>query len=449
MSFSDFWQSPIFHFNGHDILAGQLISVGLGILLLYILWFYARKKWLGLFFDYEQTSEKDQRVIRRLVAINFVLISVLIIVLGLGLDVSLSRIENSLLARLSVSRLIEAVLIYYMARLIDEMLSGLLTHRYQQKRQQQIQDGIYKYQGRGASVKVGRIVQPIVYLLAASFIVQELNILPQGIPVPWLKDKPLELNTILIAVLILFVTRLAIWILTELVFYPIYKQRNINSGSQYAMNKLLTYFLFVLATVATLQYVGINLTVLLGGAAALLVGIGLGLQQTFNDLICGIILLFERTVEVGDIVNMNGLVGTVKKIGIRTSLVETRDSVSVIVPNSKLVGENVINWSHFDAKARFQISIGVAYGSDTEEVRDILLEIAGEHPKVLKRPIPEVQFVNFGDSSLDFILLFWSRELIPIETVKSELRFAIDKRFRAANISIPFPQRDIWIKKEE
>ena len=450
MSFSDYWQQVVFQIGAHDITFVRVFSVAIGLVVLYILWYFARKKWLPAFFKFEKTHDENQKSIRRLVLACVILLAGLVAILGLGIDFPLSTTKANLLSRLRFSALIQVGLIYYIARLVDKMLSSLLIHRYQERRQQQIEEGIYKYQGRGSKVNVGRIVRPIVYLLAATFIVQELNILPDGLHLPWRPDPndTVQINTILSAILLLLFTRLFIWILTEIVLFPYYRKKKINTGSQYAINKLLTYLIFVMAIMATLQYLEVNLTVLFGGAAALLVGVGLGLQQTFNDLISGIILLFERTVEVGDIVDMDGLVGTVKKIGVRTSLVETRDSVSVIVPNSKLVGDNVVNWSHFDDRARFKISVGVAYGSDTELVKTILLDVAAKQKSVLRRPLSEIRFVNFGDSSLDFELLFWTRELIEIETTKSDLRFAIDIRFREENIAIPFPQRDVWMRKE-
>ena len=450
MSFSDYWQQVIFQIGQNDITTGQIISVGTALVMLYVLWFFTRKKWLPAYFSFEKTIPEHQKMIRRLVFVCVILITGLIGILGLKIDFPLSTMKDNILSHIRFSVLIQVGLIYYIARLVDKMLSSLLTHRYQQRRQQLIEEGVYRYQGRGGQVNVGRIVRPIVYLLAATFILQELNIAPEGIHLPWMTDPKdsIQINKILSAILLLLFTRLFIWILTEIVLYPYYKKKKINTGSQYAINKLLTYLIFVMAIMAMLQYLEVNLTVLFGGAAALLVGVGLGLQQTFNDLISGIILLFERTVEVGDIVDMRGLVGTVKKIGVRTSLVETRDSVSVIVPNSKLVGDNVVNWSHFDNRARFKINIGVAYGSDTALVKNILLEVVTKHSKVLRRPVPEVWFANFGDSALDFELFFWSRELMGIERVKSDLRFAIDLRFREENISIPFPQRDVWIRKE-
>ena len=154
-------------------------------------------------------------------------------------------------------------------------------------------------------------------------------------------------------------------------------------------------------------------------------------------------------MEVGDVVEVGGLVGTVRRIGLRTSQVQTLDNLTVIVPNSKLVTNTVTNWSHTDYLARFSVKVGVAYGSDTEKVQALLLEVAKEHDKILNFPSPFVRFIDFGDSALSFELFFWSSELVPIENIKSDLRFGIDKKFREHTVEIPFPQRDIWIKKTE
>lgn len=452
MDFSAFWQKQIFELGNQPVVLGRLVVVGLLLVTLYALGYLFRRRLLPRFYTYEKTGEKGQKQISRLITRFLFLAGALILLIGLHLDLTLSPTsEDYSLPPFRISTILKALLIYHLARLVDEMLSGLLTHRYQQRREQQLKEGgIYSALSTASSVKVGGIVQPIVYLLAVLFIIQTFGFHD----VLWQSKAnsngviahTITLSLVLGAILILLITRLGIWVITEIILYPLYQQREINLGSQYAINRLLTYFILMLAILGTLQYIGVNLTVLMGGAAALLVGIGLGLQQTFNDLICGIILLFERTVELGDVVDMNGLVGTVKKIGIRTSLVETFDQVSVIVPNSKLVADNVVNWSHFDTKARFKVMVGVAYGSDTALVKKILLEVADKNSAIVRRPAPSVRFVNFGDSSLDFQLLFWCRDLSRIEDIKSDLRFAIDARFREENITIPFPQRDVWFK---
>ena len=237
--------------------------------------------------------------------------------------------------------------------------------------------------------------------------------------------------------------------MTQLILFTYYKKNKVNVGSQYAINQLMKYVLYIFAILMAMESLGIQMTIFLGGAAALLVGVGLGLQQTFNDLISGIILLFERSIEVGNVIELTGgMVGTVRRIGLRTSAVEMRENITVVVPNSKLITENVINWSHTDDKARFIVQVGVAYGTDTKLVKELLLKVARDNVYVLSSPGPGVRFTNFGDSSLDFHLIFWSRNFLVIEDIKSDLRFEINEVFLENKISIPFPQRDVWIKKD-
>ena len=226
------------------------------------------------------------------------------------------------------------------------------------------------------------------------------------------------------------------------------KRKSIDIGRLYAFRQFLSYIIYTLALLMAIEAVGIKLSVLWGGAAALLVGVGLGLQQTFNDLVSGIILLIEGSVEVDDIININGLIGKVKSIKIRTTQVETRDGVSILIPNSRLVGENAINWSHTPGPLRFQVDIGVAYSSDPVKVTALLLEAASKHDSVMKLPAPKVQFKNFGNSALIFELHFYSKEYMKIEFVKSDIRYQIFRIFTENNIEIPFPQHDIWLRNE-
>ena len=198
-----------------------------------------------------------------------------------------------------------------------------------------------------------------------------------------------------------------------------------------------------------LQAIGVQPTALVAGGAALLVGIGLGLQQTFNDLISGVILLIDGTVEVGDVIKVDGLIGTVQKITIRTTHIQTRDTVIQIIPNSKLVNENVINWSHNRVPTRFQVNVGVSYASDINLVTSLILQAANDLPKILKKPAPSVQFIDFGNSSLDFQLHFYSNEYLKIEYLKSDVRYKIMELFRDNGIEIPFPQQDLWIRNLE
>lgn len=185
---------------------------------------------------------------------------------------------------------------------------------------------------------------------------------------------------------------------------------------------------------------------MLAGSAALLVGLGFGIQQIFNDLVSGIILLFEGNLKVGEIIQLeNDIVGKVTMIGLRTSKIRTRDDITMIIPNSKFISDKVINWSQDQSTTRFQVEVGVAYGSDVELVTRLLLESAKENQAVETKPEPFVRFSDFGESSLNFQLLFWTNESFRCENVKSKLRYTIDRKFRENNVQIPFPQRDVHL----
>lgn len=236
------------------------------------------------------------------------------------------------------------------------------------------------------------------------------------------------------------------WLLKKLVV----SRKNISElekGRRLSVAKLLQYIIWVVAILTGLESVGFQLTVLLAGSAALLVGIGLGLQEVFKDFVSGVILLFDGTIRVSDIIEVEGQVGRVMEIRLRASEMETRQGIIMIIPNSRFITGNVVNWTHNHRLTRFTVVVGVAYGSDVEKVRRVLTECAKAHPEVVKNPEPFVFFSDFADSQLTFSLHFFSRSVFRIEHVKSDIRFTIDKAFRENNISIPFPQRDLHIIK--
>ena len=261
-------------------------------------------------------------------------------------------------------------------------------------------------------------------------------------------DYHLNLLQVLTVVFLLAIVRFLSTLINRLM-NRYFQKRKVDSGRRFAFRQFVKYILYTVALLIALEVVGVKMSVLWGGAAALLVGIGLGLQQTFNDLISGLILLIEGIVEVDDIVEVNGIVGTVTSIGIRTSKVETRDRISILIPNSKLVGDNATNWSHNSEASRFQVYVGVAYTSDIDKVTALLLQAAKEHLTILKTPAPSVQFSDFGNSSLDFTLHFFSTDYLGVEFIKSELRYRITQLFRENQIEIPFPQRDLWLRNPE
>lgn len=230
----------------------------------------------------------------------------------------------------------------------------------------------------------------------------------------------------------------------------IFEKKGIDRGRRFAMIKLVQYFVWTFSLIFIFQTAGFQITLLLAGSAALLVGLGLGLQQIFQDLVSGIFILIEGTIQRDDVIEIDGLIGKIVTINLRTSTVLTRDGIMLIVPNHKFIVDNIINWSHSATPTRFKVSVGVAYGSDVDKVMRILLECTVDHEKVIRTKedgkYPFVRFVDFGDSALLFEVYFWSNDIFPIENTKSDIRYLIDKRFREEGVTIPFPQRDLHIK---
>jgi small-conductance mechanosensitive channel len=219
----------------------------------------------------------------------------------------------------------------------------------------------------------------------------------------------------------------------------------IDEGQKYALSRGVGYAVFLGGLFIGLQSAGIDLSsfAIIGGAIGF--GIGFGLQSLAKDFVSGLILLIERGVKVGDRIEVSNLLGDVKQIGARTTWVQTNDNVVILVPNSELTAR-VTNWTAHGHLARFSLDVGVAYTSDPEGVRDALIEVALANEGVLKEPAPDVVFVGFGDSALNFQLRVWtSRHLRTPQTLKSELYFAIFRRFREEGIEIPFPQHEIRV----
>lgn len=277
--------------------------------------------------------------------------------------------------------------------------------------------------------------------------------LPSGIR-NFLEFELLKINTLKITVfdvllifLLLMMARLLIWFLSSLLRRGFFRRKQVDKGRQEAVIQLIKYFVYLIFFILSLDVLGTSLTPLLAGSAALLVGIGLGLQQTFNDLVSGLILLFEGSINIGDIVELdNGLVGRVTEVGLRTSKVETRDSIGIIVPNSKFINNNIINWSHNRSLTRFIITVGVAYHNDPRQVESVLLETVTDQGEIAKNPSPSVRIKDFGNSSVVYELLFWTYSAWRIEYIKSEIRFAIFEKFHESNIEIPFNQYDLNLK---
>ena len=213
-------------------------------------------------------------------------------------------------------------------------------------------------------------------------------------------------------------------------------------GLQESLTTISVYILWFLGVLLALNFMGLNTTTLALAFGALGIGLGFGLQNIFNNFLSGIILLLERPIQVGDDIQINDIWARVRKINVRSTVVQTYDNASLIIPNSDLISNQVMNWSFKDKRLRRGIVVGVAYGSDLELVRQTLLDAAAETPRVLKQPKPDVIFNDFGDSALVFTLRFWTHIAYYL-SVETDVRFTIDRLFRERGITIPFPQRDV------
>lgn len=227
---------------------------------------------------------------------------------------------------------------------------------------------------------------------------------------------------------------------------------NIDIGVRQAISTIVRYIILVLGLVIIIQSAGIDLSFLAILAGALGVGIGFGLQNITNNFVSGLVILFERPVKVGDRIELTNpagdtISGDVINISARASTIMTNDNIAIIVPNSNLISSTVINWSYNDRKVRFRFPVGVHYKEDPEKVRKLLMEVALENDGVLKTPPPDVQFHEFGDSSLNFLLRVWTSKYIQRRGyLQSQLYYAIHKKFKEHNIEIPYPQRDLHLR---
>ncbi len=223
-------------------------------------------------------------------------------------------------------------------------------------------------------------------------------------------------------------------------------RRDVPEGSRFAIAKMVQYAATLIGVLVAFTSIGIRLDALLAASTVVLVGIGFGLQNIAQNFISGVILLLERPVSRGDFVQLGNATGTVVDIGMRATRVVTRDEVTIIVPNSELVTAQVVNHSVPTRNLRILVRVGVAYGTDTQKVAEVLMAVAKAEDSVLDDPVPEVRLEDFGESSLVFTILAWIDNPPEDRRVASRLRFAIDAAFRAAGIHIPIPQREVHMR---
>jgi small-conductance mechanosensitive channel len=253
-------------------------------------------------------------------------------------------------------------------------------------------------------------------------------------------DYVLTVSNVLGVALIWF-TVWAVLRLARRIIYKGLKTMMGDRGRRHSLFLIVQYIVWVLAIMGMFRVIGLDISVLLAGSAAFLVGIGLGLQQIFRDIASGVFLLFEGTIEVGDVIQVDGTVGKVEQIDLRTSKVLTRDGLTMIVPNHKFIVERVINWSHLDrTPSRFSVAVTVGYNTDEKLVRQLLLDCAHEHPDVVTdHPdrLPQARLTDFTKNEMQFEMQFWTYRKFEVEIVRSDLRYAMREKFRQHCIQEP------------
>lgn len=213
----------------------------------------------------------------------------------------------------------------------------------------------------------------------------------------------------------------------------------------FSVFRFVEYLVYIVVVLITLSSAGVDITILLTASAAFFVGLGLALQELFQDIIGGVIIIVDKTLLVGDIIEMDGRIGRVFEIKLRTTRAITRDDKVMIIPNHKFIGGTVINYTQNHTTTQESVKLGVAYGSDTQLVKRTLMNCALQNKDVLKNPEPFVMFEDFGESSLRFSLNFYVTDSFVDPKIKSSLRFKIEEEFRKLNIQIPAPQREIHL----
>lgn len=256
----------------------------------------------------------------------------------------------------------------------------------------------------------------------------------------------ISIKMVLILIAVFIITAIILKGLKRLITRKLPEKDKLKFTSVFSFTR---YFIYLVVILIAMDNMGINVTAIFAASAALLVGVGLALQTFFQDIISGIFILVDQSVHVGDIIEIDGKVGRVVEIKLRTTRAVTIDNKVLVIPNHKYLTSILYNWTENGIKTRESVSVGVAYGSDVELVKKLLLQAANAHPNVLQQPEPIVLFMDFGDSALNFKLVFTLNNSFEAVIPQSDLRFEINRLFKAYNISIPFPQRDVHVYNRE
>ncbi len=249
-------------------------------------------------------------------------------------------------------------------------------------------------------------------------------------------------RSIIIVLIVFFITWLILKAIRKIVHKALADEAKIKFKSIFSF---FNYFVYIVVTLVTIDTLGIDLTGFYAASAALLVGVGLALQTFIQDIISGVFIIADQAVHVGDIIQIDGQIGKVENIKLRTTRAVTRDNKVLIIPNHMFLTKILYNWTENGALIRESVSVGVAYNTDVDFLKKKLIALASQHPLIHKEIKPFVLFEDFGDNALKFTLVFSMSNSFNLHKVKSDLRFSMNKFFKDNNIEIPFPQRTVSI----
>ena len=347
--------------------------------------------------------------------------------------------------RLTIFNLVVFAILYLCGRLFIRFIKKYFQARDLTEKQVRIE---------GREIAVWKLVKQVIWLVIIyiGFLSLRLNNTQLNIT-SILKFEFFRFETFHIAVYHIFVMiavivlarvslgSIRVWLLRAV------SNQNLDQGTQYVYLQVAKYMVYFVSTVIILYSLGMNLTLFLGSVAFLLVGVGLGLQHIFSMYFSGFLLLFEGSLKVGDIIEipLNGkdIVAKIIEINLRTSKIETRDGMILVVPNNKLTHESVNNWTYGSQLTRFTIPVTVKYGTDLEVVKEILIRCASAHPSVSDQKEVFVRFLHFGKDGIELDVVFWATQNFYIEIHKSDIRFAIEREFKKYGIIIPHHQVEV------
>lgn len=261
-----------------------------------------------------------------------------------------------------------------------------------------------------------------------------------------INQTPVTLLSILMFVLFITLFFIGSRLISKVLRKNVLPRFQLEENTRFLMLRITHYVIMITGTVVSFQFVGIDLSGLAVIFGLLSVGIGFGLQNVTSNFVAGLILLFERPIRIGDRITVGETEGDVTAINFRSTTIKSLNNITIIVPNSEFIANQVINWSHGDPKIRLDIEVGVSYNSDLEAVLQALHEVAEEQKEILRKPEPDVLLSSFGDSAWNMLLRVWIAHPNRHHKIRSEINCAIVNKFRDKNIEIPFPQRDLHVR---